>query len=39
MGDGNMHWSTAFVRLPGVQTSGTSHATVAAATAYNVVTM
>jgi hypothetical protein len=26
MGDGNMHWSTAFAKLPGVQpsTSGTS---------------
>ena len=40
MGDGNMHWSTAFARLPGVQTVHVrhEHVTVAAATAYNVAT-
>src|SRR6187399_2401140 len=40
MGDGNMHWSTAFAKLPGVQTVHVrhEHATVAAATAYNVAT-
>jgi thiamine pyrophosphate-dependent acetolactate synthase large subunit-like protein len=40
MGDGNMHWSTAFAKLPGVQSVHVrhEHATVAAATAYNVAT-
>src|SRR5262249_13791038 len=40
MGDGNMHWSTAFARLPGVQSVHVrhEHVTVAAATAYNVAT-
>src|SRR5215831_6598665 len=40
MGDGNMHWSTAFARLPGVHTVHVrhEHSTVAAATAYNVAT-
>ena len=40
MGDGNMHWSTAFAKLPGVQTVHVrhEHVTVAAATAYNVAT-
>ena len=40
MGDGNMHWSTAFAKLPGVDTVHVrhEHATVAAATAYNVAT-
>jgi acetolactate synthase-1/2/3 large subunit len=40
MGDGNMHWSTAFAKLPGVETVHVrhEHATVAAATAYNVAT-
>src|SRR4029077_10958013 len=40
MGDGNMHWSTAFARLPGVHTVHVrhEHVTVAAATAYNVAT-
>src|SRR5258705_13995007 len=40
MGDGNMHWSTAFAKLPGVQTVHVrhEHATVAAATAYNIAT-
>src|SRR5260370_40992414 len=40
MGDGNMHWSTAFAKLPGVHTVHVrhEHATVAAATAYNVST-
>ena len=35
MGDGNMHWSTAFAKLPGVETVHVrhEHATVAAATA------
>src|SRR5262249_49301646 len=40
MGDGNMHWSTTFAKLPGVHTVHVrhEHATVAAATAYNVAT-
>src|ERR1044072_9507405 len=40
MGDGNMHWCTAFGRLPGVHSVHVrhEHATVAAATAYNVAT-
>src|SRR6201993_4305898 len=40
MGDGNMHWSTAFAKLPGVHTVHVrhEHCTVAAATAYNVAT-
>src|SRR5471032_526441 len=40
MGDGNMYWSTAFAKLPGVETVHVrhEHATVAAATAYNVAT-
>src|SRR2546430_788256 len=40
MGDGNMHWSTAFAKLPGVHTVHVrhEHSTVAAATAYNVAT-
>src|SRR3954468_17209615 len=40
MGDGNMHWCTAFARLPGVETVHVrhEHVTVAAATAYNVAT-
>ena len=40
MGDGNMHWSTAFARLPGVRTVHVrhEHATVAAATAYHIAT-
>ena len=40
MGDGNMHWSTAFARLPGVQTIQVrhEHCAVAATTAYNVAT-
>src|SRR3982074_184659 len=40
MGDGNMHWCTAFAKLPGVETVHVrhEHATVAAATAYNVAT-
>src|SRR2546421_3263019 len=40
MGDGNMHWSTAFAQLPGVHSVHVrhEHATVAAATAYNVAT-
>src|SRR5258706_15622013 len=40
MGDGNMHWSTAFSKLPGVETVHVrhEHATVAAATAYNIAT-
>jgi thiamine pyrophosphate-dependent acetolactate synthase large subunit-like protein len=40
MGDGNMHWSTAFAKLPGVHTVHVrhEHVTVAAATAYNVAT-
>jgi thiamine pyrophosphate-dependent acetolactate synthase large subunit-like protein len=38
LGDGNMHWSIAFAKLPGVHTVHVrhEHATVAAATAYNV---
>ena len=37
MGDGNMHWSTAFAKLPGVHTVHVrhEHCTVVAATAYN----
>src|ERR1700724_2271354 len=40
MGDGNMHWSTAFAKLPGVHTVHVrhEHVTVAAATAYNAAT-
>src|ERR1700755_868204 len=40
MGDGNMHWSTAFAKLPGVHTVHVrhEHCAVAAATAYNVAT-
>jgi thiamine pyrophosphate-dependent acetolactate synthase large subunit-like protein len=40
LGDGNMHWSIAFAKLPGVHTVHVrhEHATVAAATAYNVAT-
>ena len=40
MGDGNMHWSTAFAKLLGVRTVHVrhEHCTVAAATAYNVAT-
>src|ERR1700742_4242613 len=40
MGDGNMHWSTAFAKLPGVETVHVrhEHATVAAATPHNVAT-
>src|SRR2546430_12668718 len=40
MGDGNMHWCTAFAKLPGVHTVHVrhEHATVAAATAYNIAT-
>src|SRR3954466_14296228 len=40
MGDGNMHWCTAFAKLPGVETVHVrhEHVTVAAATAYNVAT-
>jgi acetolactate synthase-1/2/3 large subunit len=40
MGDGNMHWCTAFAKLPDVHTVHVrhEHATVAAATAYNVAT-
>ncbi len=40
MGDGNMHWSTAFAKLPGVQSVHVRHEHVAAAaaTAYNVAT-
>jgi acetolactate synthase-1/2/3 large subunit len=40
MGDGNMHWSTAFAHLPGVQTIHVrhEHVSVAAATAYNAAT-
>jgi acetolactate synthase I/II/III large subunit len=40
LGDGNMHWSTAFAKLPGVHTVHVrhEHSTVAAATAYNVAT-
>src|SRR3981189_3433919 len=37
LGDGNMHWSTAFAKLPGVHTVHVrhEHCTVAAGTAYN----
>src|SRR3954464_13892788 len=40
MGDGNMHWCTAFAKLPGVETVHVrhEHATVAAATPSNVAT-
>src|SRR5436305_12326488 len=40
MGDGNMHWSTAFAKLPGVHSVHVRHeqANVAAETAYNVAT-
>src|SRR6201981_4042025 len=40
MGDGNMHWSTAFAKLPGVHSVHVrhEHAPVAAATSYNVAT-
>src|ERR1041385_8269152 len=40
MGDGNMHWCTAFAKLPGVHSVHVrhEHVTVAAATAYNVAT-
>src|SRR3974390_332903 len=40
MGDGNMHWSTTFARLPGVPTIHVrhEHCAVAAATAHNVAT-
>src|SRR5260221_8180177 len=40
MGDGNMHWSTAFAKLAGVHTVHVrhEHCAVAAATAYNVAT-
>ncbi len=40
LGDGNMHWCTAFAGLPGVHTVHVrhEHVTVAAATAYNVAT-
>ena len=40
MGDGNMHWSTAFAKLPGVHTVHVrhEHVSVAAATAYNIAT-
>src|SRR5256885_4736826 len=40
MGDGNMHWCTAFAKLPGVHTVHVrhEHVTVAAATAYNLAT-
>ncbi len=40
MGDGNMHWSTAFAALPGVQTIHVrhEHCSVAAATAYYAAT-
>src|SRR6202012_1174654 len=40
MGDGNMHWSTAFAKLPDVETvrGRHEHVTVAAATAYSVAT-
>jgi thiamine pyrophosphate-dependent acetolactate synthase large subunit-like protein len=40
MGDGNMHWCTVFAKLPDVHTVHVrhEHATVAAATAYNVAT-
>ena len=40
MGDGNMHWATAFSKLPDVHTVHVrhEHVTVAAATAYNIAT-
>src|SRR5467141_2595849 len=40
MGDGNMHWSTAFAKMPGVHTGHGrhEHATVAAATTYQLAT-
>ena len=40
MGDGNMHWCTAFAKLPDVETVHVrhEHATVAAATSYNIAT-
>jgi len=40
MGDGNMHWCTAFAKLPGVETVHVrhEHVTVAAATSYNIAT-
>src|SRR3954471_10955251 len=40
MGDGNMHWSTTFAKLPDVHTVHVrhEHVTVAAATAYNIAT-
>src|SRR5256885_10784837 len=40
LGDGNMHWSTAFAKLPGVHTVHVrhEHSTVAAASAYNLAT-
>ena len=40
MGDGNMHWSTAFAKLPGVQTIHVrhEHCSVAAAMAYSAAT-
>ena len=40
MGDGNMHWSTAFSKLPGVRTvhHRHEHCTVAAAMGYHVAT-
>ena len=40
MGDGNMHWSTAFAKLPGVLTIHVrhEHCAVAAATAYHAAT-
>ena len=40
MGDGNMHWSTAFAAIPGVQTIHVrhEHCSVAAAMAYNAAT-
>src|SRR6202000_549820 len=40
MGDGNMHWSTAFAKLPDVHTVHVRHenVTVAAAPAYHIAT-
>src|SRR5947208_16380920 len=40
MGDGNMHWSTAFAKMPGVETVHVrhEHGAVAAATAKNIAT-
>ena len=40
MGDGNVHWSPRFAKLPGIHTVHVrhEHATVAAATVYNVAT-